>query len=421
MSELLLPEEAVFRLQRELDQKNIDLTLLQQQLLQQQQDNLELSESELQFRIIFHAAPDAIVIINDAGNIELVNAQTERLFAYGSKELIGQPIEVLLPPEIWATHRTHRAQFLQKPYTRLMGEGRELFACTKSGEKIAVEVSLSPLQTQMGLLVTAAIRDIRIRKQVEAELDQYRKHLEERVVERTAALSAANKELEAFSYTISHDLRAPLRSIDGFSLALAEDYADNLPQPAKDYLQRIRGATQRMDQLINDVLQLARVGRGDLSKQSVDLTKLAKDILGDLQVNDPTRKVTLHVGDNMCVSGDAQLLRVVLENLLHNAWKFTARKDLAEIRVDSRVIGNITTFYVKDNGAGLDMRQAKKLFGVFQRFHSEKDFKGTGVGLATVQRIIQRHKGQVWVESAPDQGLTMYFTLSDAALGTETL
>jgi light-regulated signal transduction histidine kinase (bacteriophytochrome) len=276
-----------------------------------------------------------------------------------------------------------------------------------------VEVAFSPLQTQKGMLVMAAIRDISNRKQVEEELIAYRDHLEELVAERTAALSTVNKELEEFSYTISHDLRAPLRSIDGFSLALLEDCEAHLPQEAKAYLKRIRSAAQRMGQLIDEVLDLARVSRCELSKKYVDLTQLARDIIADLQVNNPARHVSITVGNDLTVKADESLVRVVLENLIDNAWKFTSRKGSAEITVDQIENEDRKVFYVKDNGVGLNMQYANKLFGPFQRLHSVDDFPGTGVGLATVHRIVQRHGGQIWVESEPNKGTTFYFTLEE--------
>jgi light-regulated signal transduction histidine kinase (bacteriophytochrome) len=248
---------------------------------------------------------------------------------------------------------------------------------------------------------------------VEEELIAYRDHLEELVAERTAALSTVNKELEEFSYTISHDLRAPLRSIDGFSLALLEDCEAHLPQEAKAYLKRIRSAAQRMGQLIDEVLDLARVSRCELSKKYVDLTQLARDIIADLQVNNPARHVSITVGNDLTVKADESLVRVVLENLIDNAWKFTSRKGSAEITVDQIEKEDRKVFYVKDNGVGLNMQYANKLFGPFQRLHSVDDFPGTGVGLATVHRIVQRHGGQIWVESEPNKGTTFYFTLEE--------
>jgi light-regulated signal transduction histidine kinase (bacteriophytochrome) len=322
-------------------------------------------------------------------------------------------VELLIPIQLRSNHQAHRRQFLDNPYCRFMGDGMELHTQTKAGDTIPVEVSLSPLQTQRGVLVMAAIRDISKRKQVDAELSTYREHLEELVAERTAALSTVNKELEEFSYTVSHDLRAPLRSIDGFSLALLEDFTASLPDDGKAYLHRIRGAAQRMGQLIDEVLDLARVSRCELIKKRVDLSQQAKEVFAELQINHPSRKAEVSVSEGLHARADKNLVRVVLENLLDNAWKFTSHEEYTRISIGQVPNASQKTFYVKDNGVGLDMRYSKKLFIPFQRLHSSKDFPGTGVGLATVNRIIQRHGGRIWVESAPEEGATFYFTLGE--------
>lgn len=385
---------------------------LQNEIQERYKIEWALHNSELKFRNLLQSAPDAIVIVNEAGIINMVNTQTVKMFGYSPQELTGQSVEILIPQPLRESHQSHRKRFFANPFCRFMGDGLELFAQTKSGETIPVEVALSPLKTHDEVLVTAAIRDISKRKQVEEELISYRDHLEELVAERTAALSSVNRELEAFSYTISHDLRAPLRSIDGFSLALLEDCDAHLPEDSKDHLRRIRGATQRMGQLIDEVLQLARVSRCELSRRSLDLAEIAKDIVADLQGSDPARRANIQVGENLLAKADESLIRVVLENLMDNAWKFTRRKDQANIIFDKMRRGKQKVFFVKDNGAGLDMQYVNKLFGPFQRLHSEKEFPGTGVGLATVQRIIQRHGGNIWVESELDKGATFYFTLS---------
>lgn len=386
---------------------------LQKEIKERHQIELALRDSESKFRSLLHSAPDAIVITNEDGTIDLVNEQTEKIFGFSPDELVGQPVEILIPQHLRNGHQAHQKRFLDNPYCRLMADGMELYGQTKSGDTIPVEVALSPLQTQKGLLVIASIRDISKRKQVEEELIAYRDHLAELVAERTAALSAVNKELEEFSYTISHDLRSPLRSIDGFSLALLEDYEAHLPQEAKHYLQRIRSAAQRMGQLIDEVLGLARVSRCELTKKHVDLTQLSKDIVADLQINFPARHVNVIIGKDLNVKADENLIRVVLENLIDNAWKFTSHGSIAEVTIDQVQVADRRVFFVKDNGVGLNMQYSNKLFGPFQRLHSDKKFPGTGVGLATVQRIIQRHGGLIWVESEPNKGATFYFTLEE--------
>jgi signal transduction histidine kinase len=225
------------------------------------------------------------------------------------------------------------------------------------------------------------------------------------------AVMHVNKELEAFSYSISHDLRAPLRSMDGFSQVLLEDYADRLDDTARGYLGRIRAAAQHMARLIEDILELARVSRGDLVLQPVDLSALARAVVARLREDDPERKVEVVIEDRVMGTGDPRLLGVVLDNLLGNAWKFTSRRDDATITFGQQEMNGRTVYYVRDNGAGFDMAYAQKLFGLFQRLHAGTDFEGTGVGLATVQRIVNRHGGEVWADSKVDEGATFYFTL----------
>jgi signal transduction histidine kinase len=244
-----------------------------------------------------------------------------------------------------------------------------------------------------------------------AELQRARDEMEQHVIARTAQLEAANKELESFSYSVSHDLRAPLRGIDGFSQALLEDYGDRLDAQGKSYLQRVRAASQRMAELIDDMLSLSRVSRGEMKSQAVDLGALAQSIAAELQSADRRRQVEFTVAAGLVAQGDARLLRVVLENLLRNAWKFTGKNSTAKIEVGVDRQNGQPVYFVRDDGAGFDMAYAEKLFGAFQRLHSSTEFQGTGIGLATVQRVIRRHGGRVWAESKVGQGATFYFTL----------
>lgn len=235
--------------------------------------------------------------------------------------------------------------------------------------------------------------------------------LEQRVHERTAQLAVANKELEAFSYSVSHDLRAPLRSIDGFSQALLEDCSDKLDTEGKQHLQRVRTATQRMALLIDDLLRLARVSRGEMRRELVDLNNLARSIADELRRAEPGRVVEFVFGNNPMVTGDSELLRIVMENLLGNAWKYTSGHHSARIQVDCFERNGKQVHFVSDDGAGFEQRYADRLFTAFQRLHTVDEFPGTGIGLATVQRIIQRHGGEVWAEGAVERGATFYFVL----------
>lgn len=260
-------------------------------------------------------------------------------------------------------------------------------------------------------VIDGFIEDISDRKRAEQQIKELNQDLERRVIERTAQLEAANKELEAFSYSVSHDLRAPLRIIDGFSQQLLERYLSQLDEKGKHYLQRVRAASQRMGELIDDLLKLSRVTRGELQRQTVDLSAMVEAIALELQ-HETERSVEFIIAPGVVAQGDIRLLLMVLENLLSNAWKFTSNK--AHPRIEFGTLpqpDGKDAYFVRDNGAGFDMAYSHKLFGAFQRLHTTDEFPGTGIGLATVQRIIHRHGGRVWAEGTLEQGATFYFTL----------
>src|SRR6266702_479796 len=262
-------------------------------------------------------------------------------------------------------------------------------------------------------------------RESKSKLQHYATELEQRVADRThelqernealrrnaAELLAANTELDAFAYSVSHDLRAPLRSIDGFSQVLLEDYGERLDEGGRDSLQRVRVASQRMATLIDDLLKLARVTRTEMRTERVDLSGMAREIVLDIERTAPDRQVEFAIAPGLEAQGDSRLLRVVLDNLLRNGWKYTAKRPQPRVEFTAQDENGDRVFVVKDNGAGFDMKYADKLFGVFQRLHSTAEFEGTGVGLATVRRIITRHGGRIWAEGAVDQGATFYFTL----------
>jgi light-regulated signal transduction histidine kinase (bacteriophytochrome) len=225
-------------------------------------------------------------------------------------------------------------------------------------------------------------------------------------------LAAVNKELESFSYSVSHDLRAPLRSIDGFSQAILEDYTDKLDEQGRNYLQRVRSNTQKMGELIDDLLKLSRVTRSEMKLEMVNLSTLAQSIATEVQKTQPERQVEFVISPGLSAKGDERLLHILLENLLGNAWKFTAKHPQARIAFGSTQVGGKQVFFVRDDGAGFDMTYADKLFAPFQRLHSEGEFPGIGIGLATAQRIIHRHGGRVWAEGEIEKGATFYFTLA---------
>ncbi len=241
-----------------------------------------------------------------------------------------------------------------------------------------------------------------------------RHELEEEITTRKQAedeLVAANKELEAFSYSVSHDLRTPLRSIDGFSQILLDDYADKLDEQGKGHLQRVRSAAQRMGQLIDDILSLSRIMRSEMERVPVDLSALAETIAEELKEGQPERKVEFIITNNLTANGDPRLLQVMLENLLGNAWKFTKKHPRARIEFGVKQDDDKPVFFVHDDGAGFDMTSVEKIFGPFQRLHDTSEYEGTGIGLTTVQRIVDRHGGQIWAEGEVEKGATFYFKL----------
>jgi len=248
-------------------------------------------------------------------------------------------------------------------------------------------------------------------RQREEELNRHRNHLEELVGQRTHELSTVNKELEAYSYSIAHDLRAPLRAVTSFSQILLDDAAEKLDSDQRDSLQRVINASKHMANLIDDILELSRITRKELQRELIDLSGLVSEILEELRRADPEREVSVAIADGVTVEGDAKLLRVALENLLGNAWKYTARVEQPRIEFGTTTEEQKTVYYLKDNGVGFDMRYVDKLFHAFQRLHNSQDYEGTGIGLATVQRVVQRHGGKIWASSEPGKGSSFYFTL----------
>lgn len=583
-------------------------------------------KSESKFVGLLESAPDAMVIAGNDGRIQMVNAQTERIFGYERNEIIGKEVEILIPERFHNKHTGHRLGYVEHPKVRRMGVGMELFGRRRDGSEFPVEISLSPMKLagEEGILVISAIRDITKQKETEAEIrklnetlellivertselelalkkekvarmemnqnqlrltfltkasnvlassldysetlknlanmvtseiadwcaidevkedgeikrivvshvdpkkiefafeleqkyptdpsapqgiyevirthkpelyanipdemlvvvakDQehlriirelglksaiivplisrdkifgvltlvlsdsgrlfdendlefakelaqratlaienaklYKKmqdsnaELEHRVIQRTAELEAINKELEAFSYSVSHDLRAPLRSIDGFSNKILKDYSDLLGEQGKDYFNRVMNASRHMGHLIDDLIKLARISRIDMNMEEINLSAMAQSIVGELKEANPERIASISIQDDLIINGDRNLIHIVLQNLLGNAWKYSKNKSETEIEFSTIQKDGQIIYFIRDNGAGFDMRYVDKLFGAFQRLHSLSEFEGTGIGLATVQRIIRRHQGTIWAESEVDNGTTFFFTL----------
>ncbi len=371
------------------------------------EDDLLVSRSF--FEGILDIAADAIISIDEDQRIILFNQGAERIFGYTAEEALGQPLDMLLPMGARPMHRHHIGQFGRSEVgARQMGERGAIAGRRKDGTVFPAEASISRMRLRGRTTFTAILRDVSEARRAEDAI----KSLNTDLKHRAAQLENANRELEAFSYSVSHDLRAPLRSIDGFSQLLVEDFGAELPGEAQDSLQRIRAASQRMAQLIDDILALSRVTRTSIDRRGVDLSAMAMAIAEDLRQEEPQRNVTFVIPQDLAAEADPHLIQVLLNNLLGNAWKYTGKHASARIEfgrfTDSR--GRIV-YFVRDDGAGFDMAYANKLFGAFQRLHAASEYAGSGIGLATVQRIVHKHGGEVWAEGAVEQGATFYFTL----------
>ena len=367
----------------------------------------QLRASEARFRDLLESAPDAVIITDEQGRVRLANAEAERLFGYRREELIGQDVEMLMPQRYRAAHVGHRQGYVRAARTRPMGAGLELYGLRKDGSEFPVAISLSPTRTDDGKAVFCSVRDITGQRAADNKIQDLNRRLELD----NAELEAVNKELEAFSYSVSHDLRAPLRAIDGFSQALVEDAGPLLKPEHHSHLNRVRQAAQRMGLLIDDLIKLARVTRTDVKIDDVDLSEIAQTLAINLQDSAPERQAEFVIAPDLQARGDPRLVQVALDNLLSNSWKFTAPRTPARIEFGKSVANGKPAFFVRDNGVGFDMNHAGKMFGAFQRFHDVREFAGTGIGLATAQRIIHKHGGRIWAESQPGEGATFYFTL----------
>jgi len=383
---------------------------------QQERDHAQtaLAESEARFVAMFNAIPDSAVFADTQRRSVLVNPSVKLMFGYRNDEIIGHTTELFYAnPQDFV----EQGRIRYHPGPGQSTQQYEVRYKRKNGEVFWSETVGAPVVSQSGSHIgyIAIMRDITQRKKAEEELAHHREELERRVVERTSELQAVNKELEAFSYSVSHDLRAPLRTIDGFSKALIEDYGDKLDGVAQDYLRRVRTGAQHMGNVIDDMLRLSRVTRVELNLGTVDLSSLAEQIVSRLREASPDRNVETIVQPNVTAFGDQGLLLIVMENLLGNAWKYSEKNPLARVEFGREQRDGETVYHVRDNGAGFDMRFAGKLFGAFQRLHHDDEFRGTGIGLAIVQRVIYRHGGRVWGEGIVDQGASFYFTLPPKA------
>ncbi len=353
-------------------------------------------------------ASDMVFWVGKDAKFIYANEQASKSMGYSQQELLGMTVFDIDPNfsrEQWPLHWER----LEKEKAFLL----EATHLTRQGVLFPVEVSINLIEYEEKKYICAFVRDITERKKAEQEIKKLNEELEVRVMQRTAQLEEANKELEAFSYSVSHDLRAPLRSMDGFSQAVLEDYQDKLEPQGRNYLLRIRQAAQRMGDLIEDLLNLSRVGRSVMRIEQIDLGVLAREVVQEIRATGPERDVEVIIADGLVVKADGHLMKILLDNLLRNAWKFTGKMEQAAITFDQTVIDGQRVFFVRDNGVGFDMKYAGKLFTAFSRLHSEAEFPGSGIGLALARRIIARHEGTLWAESTLGKGATFYFRLPE--------
>lgn len=376
-----------------------------------------LAKSKAEFEAIFNSISDACIYADETRHIVMVNPAVSLLFGYAPEELIGKKTEMIYADKADFEEQGKR-QFNKE--TSVKNANYEMRYRRKDGSTfIGDTLGTKVFDAQDNFLgMLAIIRDVTERYEAEVELHKHRYRLEELVKERTQEYENINKELEAFSYSVSHDLRAPLRAIDGFSEALREDYEELLDTTGKEYIQRVRGAAQRMSLLIDDLLHLSRVSRSEMEMHEVDLSQVVTESIQRHMESYPGKDIIYNVKPELKVKADKRLLEVVINNLIDNAIKYSQNKKQSVIEFGCQQNNGDRVFFMKDNGAGFDMRYVRKLFTPFQRLHNPAEFEGTGVGLATVKRIITRHGGRVWAEAEEGKGATFHFTLGPAAHGT---
>jgi len=363
--------------------------------------------SEERFRAVAETANDAIVSADARGNITYFNRSAELIFGYSAAEVLGRPLTLLMPERFHDAHRRGLERFLSTGEPRVIGKRVEMAGRRKDGSEFPVELALASWRASGGIFFTGMICDITERKLAEGALALQAAELSRSNIE----LAAANKELDAFSYSVSHDLRAPLRQIDGFSRILVEEFGPQLDSQARHCLERIQHGVQKMGHLVDDLLNLGRVGRKTLIRCRTPLLALIQEVLTELKSDIEGRQIEWQIGELPVVECDPGLMKQVILNLLSNAVKFTRLQEAAVIQIDQMMVEGQPAIFVRDNGVGFNMRHADKLFGIFQRLHRQEDFEGTGVGLANVQRIIHKHGGRIWAEAVPYKGATFYFTI----------
>ncbi|MBW3563661.1 MAG: PAS domain S-box protein [Acidobacteria bacterium] len=355
-------------------------------------------------QVMWNLSRDMMVIANPERNLVDVNPAWTTTLGWSREELLGRRYEELLHPDDRARTEEEIGRISDSQSTVLFTNRY------RSRDGSYRSLQWHSVREEKGEIFGVA-RDVTEIVRASETLHNLNRELESRVRLRTRDLETANRELESFSYAVSHDLRAPLRAIEGFSRMVIERHSEDLPEQARHYLERVRTASSRMGEIIDGLLSLSKFSRGDLRTETVNLSEIASDIVEDLRVADPDRNAKVTIERKMHTTGDRRLLQSLLLNLISNAWKFSSERDPAVIEIGSSVNGRITEFHVRDNGAGFDQKHVEKLFKPFQRLHSIEEFDGTGLGLATVQRIVSRHGGAVWAEGELEKGATFRFTL----------
>lgn len=379
-----------------------------------QEARRDLAQREQYLSLTLDSIGDAVIATDVQGRVTRMNPVAEQLTGWPKKDAIRRPLKQVFHIVNAVTHEPV-ADPVEKVLQsgKIVGLANHTVLISRRGEEYQIADSGAPIRDDNGRIlgVILVFRDVTEEYRLQAEIRAHRDELEQRVSLRTQELEQSNKELESFSYAVSHDLRAPLRSINGFSEALLEDNCDQLDETGKDYLTRISAAARHMGELIDAMLVLSRVTRKDIRHTDVDLSKAAHEITEDLRKRDPAREVEWRISENLHAEGDIDLIHIVLENLLGNAWKYSSKNTGKTcIEFGAMEQEGEQVFFVRDNGCGFNTDYSGKLFAAFQRLHG-KEYEGTGIGLATVQRIIQRHKGRIWADSSLGDGSTFYFTL----------
>jgi len=384
-------------------------------LEQIEHSNEQIINNEKRLEGLIDIVGSGIITLNSSLKVIQYNKRAENIFGYPADSILGKGLDILLPERFRAKHTELLRDYAVHGKARqAMGRSGKIFGLRENGEEFPMDASISRLEHSGETIMTVSIEDVSWRVESENKLKKYQEHLEELVRERTVALEASNRELESYSYSIAHDLRTPLRGITSFSQILIDDAYDKLNDGEQEMLQRIISAGNRMSGLIEDILHLARISRSKLNRVKIDMSSLAKEVLDEITIGEPEKKLEVCIQGDMYACADEGLTRVVLQNLLENAVKFSRKARAPRIEVSQTQIGDQWYFYVRDNGIGIDMTYSDKLFKVFEKLQSGGEYEGTGIGLATTERIVLRHGGRIWAESERGEGATLYFSLEAA-------